>query len=90
MMPFLIPSLDELMRQLMGIFVRKEAIPKHSYQLPKVDVAKRETQLPAELVQILQKMIGMIESCISASTKIDVSVKIRSSCRALIRKWSIE
>ena len=47
-MPFLIPSLDELMRQLMGIFVRKEAIPKHSYQLPRVDVAKRENQLLAD------------------------------------------
>ena len=29
-------------------------------------------------------------SCISASTKKDVSVKIRSSCRALVQNWSIE
>jgi len=83
MMPFLIPSLDELMRQLMGIFIRKEVITnaKHSHQLAKIDVSKKENQLPTDSIKLPTATSCKLRS-LQASDNAKLNFKV--SCKQIL------
>jgi hypothetical protein len=84
MMPFVSEILENLIRRLMKIFIRKAIIDEadSAYSLIKIDLQKRENHLPPELVKLPTATKTLLLSLQASLTK---KLKFKGECAALVK-----